>query len=44
MFHHIHGHLSGGLLGLLIVGAFLVAIARGPNREPQRNGRRSGDV
>jgi hypothetical protein len=45
MFHHIHGHLNGGLLGLLIVGAILVAIARGTtHREPQRSGRRSTEV
>jgi hypothetical protein len=45
MFHHIHGHLDGGLLGLLIVGAILVGIARGKtNQGPQRSGRRSSDL
>jgi hypothetical protein len=45
MFHHIHGHLSGGgLLGLLVVGVILVGIARGTTAQaPQRSGRRSSD-
>ena len=42
MFHHLH---ANGLLGLLVVGAIVVAIARGTtHREAQRGGRRSTDL